>query len=241
MDDWLGVRNSRQDNPIEVHITAAKRNAEGLRAWNLCSMAASNISNAVTRKCERLLFRFNEPTETERFDTALLTCRLQRSERTKERNLELLRLANGFGPSGAQSPTSPRSILSTPSMSQSRTFATFPAPVMSSALQNSNGAPFTAEAREPIMTSAPQDFERAPFISETSAGFPLPRMSPAVRDPNSAQFQLAIPRSSSTPQIETVIPGYRLELPTERPIRQVHGDSMPTQEMPVINYRRWGG
>ncbi|OIW34286.1 hypothetical protein CONLIGDRAFT_638660 [Coniochaeta ligniaria NRRL 30616] len=226
MDGWLGVQNSRQGDPIEVHMTATNRDGDGLRAWNLCSMAATNVSSTVARKCERLLFKFKDPLETERFDTALLKCRLRRSERTKERNVELLRLANGFRPGGVESPTSPRSSvlftpsMSTPSMRQSRTFATFPAPAM---------------------TSAVQELQRAQFTSRTPTSFSGPTVSPVLRDPNSAQFTLAIPRNNSTPQIETVIPGYRLELQTERPVREVHGNSMPTQEMPVTSYQQWGG
>lgn len=242
MDGWLGVRSSRQGDPIEAYMTTANRNGDGLKAWNLCSMAATNLPNTATRKCERLLFKFKDPMETERFDTTLLKCHLRRSEKIRERNLELIRLADAFRPGRVESPISPRSsILSVPPMRQSQTFATFPVPSATPGPCNARRPPITTEVGDQVMTSALHNSQRAQITSETFAGRSVPVMSPALRDLNSAQFTLAVPRSNSVPQIKTVIPGYRLELQTDRPVREVHGNSMPTQELPVSQYRQWGG
>jgi hypothetical protein len=251
MDGWLEVFP-----PLEVNVATSNRTTEGLRCWNLCSMAATNNSTWDTRECERLLVRFQDLEETERFDMALLQCRLWQAEREKEaiaaREAALAQIARASQRisrmTGLESPISPRSSsLGQPSLpkTQPQTFTTSqphppqPSSTWSTRLQDLHAAQYNATARSSAVSSAFQDYHGPPFPSQTPARSSEPLMTSALYDPTLAQSTFPIPRHHSMPQEAAT--GHLPELGTERRTMEVHADSMPMQELPVSSFWRWGG
>lgn len=209
-------KRSQKRPPMEARLTSASRSTEGLKSWNLCSMATANIAGVDSRICERLLVRFDDAAETERFEKALLNCRLRQSEKTKEKNMAFAAVANSFRAGGLESRISPRSSrMFTPPRRESRASSNLAAPVMSPGMQYFQGERFSTAT--------------------------APAMSSALQNRQSAQFPLAAPRGSGTPHITTIIPDHWLEMGSDRPVRELDGTSMPTAELPGSTYRHWRG
>lgn len=197
----------------KVSVNHSEDGAGNLSSWNLCLLRAGRLSPEVeTRKCKSILLKFDTAAETERFDQAFLECRLRRSQALN--NINAARdLANRTRPSrtSANSPTSPSSSLGhfTP-LRDSQLYTTMPR------------SPGPSMSHDPSAPS--RDYQ-------TYANFQSMAVSSTQSEAIAAEWGLVTPGNSSSPQINTVIPGYRLELETERPPREVHGVSMGPQEL----------
>ena len=244
MDGWLEVLQ-----PLEVNIHTASLITEGLRCWNLCSMAAANILDADIRKCERLHVKFPNLAETTRFNEALRACRKRQAEREEDNaaatNAALAQIFQAArtlsAPNGLGSSMSPRSsgLFSPPARQKRHESSASPQrsrPTRSSAPLGSHIAQYNIIGRPPAVASPYQHH----FTPQAFPNSSEPVMTPALpADDTAAHPCHELSRHQSLPYEADL--GHLGELSTERQTREVHGDSQPTQEMAADRLGRWGG
>jgi hypothetical protein len=247
---WLDVGTR-----LGVSIHTASMAADGLRSWNLCSMAAVNILDADTRKSESLHIKFHGTTETRRFEQALKDCRHRQATREEDRAAarnaalsQIVRAATVLTrPYEFQLPVSPRSsgLIHQPPVRHSQTYA-IPQPQSQPPVTEPE-APFTPQgygaqytnAYGPPVTAVPaRMYHPARSLSETFTASPAPMMTSALYEADVSQLSRPLARHQSLP--EGADADYVWELETERRTGEVHGDSMPLQELSESSYRRWG-